>query len=74
MGLVRKDSELPHRADGKTSPPLPLVERTILDKILDVLPAKRLPGENSSLLLTLKVMPQTGNKEIFLVSEFAVQP
>jgi hypothetical protein len=52
----------------------PLVERTVLKKGLDVLPAKRLSGEKSSLLLALEVMPKARHKKIFLVSELGVQP
>jgi hypothetical protein len=46
----------------------------MLKKILDVLPAKRLSGEKSSLLLAFKVVPKASNKKIFLVSELAIQP
>jgi hypothetical protein len=74
IGLSRKDSELPHRVDGKASLLFPLVERTILKKGLDVLPAKRLSGKKSSLLLALEVVSQARYKEIFLVSELGVQP
>jgi hypothetical protein len=52
----------------------PFVTRTILKKGLDVLPAKRLPGKKSSLLLAHKVVSQARDKEIFLVSELGVQP
>src|SRR5580692_8031963 len=51
ISLGRKDRELPHGIDGKASLPFPLVERTMLKKSLDVLPAKRLSGKKSSLLL-----------------------
>jgi hypothetical protein len=46
----------------------------MLKKHLDVLPAKRLSGKKSSLLLALEVVPQARYKEIFLVSELGVQP
>jgi hypothetical protein len=74
MSLVRKDSELPHRVDGKAHLLFPFVERTILKKSLDVLPAKRLSGEKSSLLLSLKVMSKTRHKKIALASELGIQP
>jgi hypothetical protein len=72
--LIGKDSELPHRADGKASLLLAFIERAILKKSLDVLPPKRLSGEQSSLLLALEIMPKARHKKIFLVSEFGVQP
>ncbi len=74
ISLIRKDSELPHRIDGKTPLLFSLVKGTILEKSLDVFPAKRLLGEKTSLLLALKVVPQASYKEIFLVSELGVQP
>jgi hypothetical protein len=43
----------------------PLIKRTILEKSLDVLPAKRLLGEEPSLLLALKIVPKARYKEIF---------
>jgi hypothetical protein len=52
----------------------PLVERTILEKSLDVLPAKRLPGEKSPLLLALKIVPKARYKQIFLVSKLRIEP
>jgi hypothetical protein len=52
----------------------PLVERTILEKILDVLPAKRLSREKSSLFLAFEVVPKARHKKIFLVSELGVKP
>ena len=74
ISLIRKDSELPHRVDGKAPLLFPFIERTILKKRLDVFPAKRLSGKKSSFFLALKVVPKTRYKEIFLVPEFGVQP
>jgi hypothetical protein len=63
---------IPHRVDGEAPLLFPFVGRTILKKSLDVLPAKRLSGEKSSLLLAFKVMPKARHKEVFLVSELSV--
>jgi hypothetical protein len=52
----------------------PLVKRAILEKSLDVLPAKRLLGQKSPLPLALKIVPKARYKEIFLVSELGIQP
>jgi hypothetical protein len=52
----------------------PFIERAMLKKSLDVLPAKRFSGEKSSLLLALKVVSQTRYKEIFLASELGIKP
>jgi hypothetical protein len=52
----------------------PLVKRTIREKSLDVLPAKRLLGEKPSLLLALKIVPKARYKKFFLVSELCIQP
>jgi hypothetical protein len=69
ISFIRKDNELPHRVDGKTSLLLPLVERPILEKSLDVAPAKRLLGKKSPLPLAFKIVPKAHDKKIFLVSE-----
>jgi hypothetical protein len=74
VSLIRKDSELPHRVDGKTSLLFALTKRTILEKSLDVPPSKRLLGEKPSLLLALKIVPKARYKKIFLVSELRIQP
>ena len=73
ISLLRKDGKFPHRVDGEASLLLPLVKRTILEKRFDVLPAKGLFGEKSSLVLALKVAPKAGQKEIFFVSELGVE-
>jgi hypothetical protein len=72
--VIRKDSELSHGVDGKTSLLFPPVKGTILEKGLDVLPAKRLLGEKPSLLLALEIVPKARYKKIFLVSELGIQP
>src|SRR6202043_804020 len=74
IGLIRKNGELSHGVHGETSLLLTLVERTILEKYLDVLPAQRLPGQKSSLPLALKIVAKARHKKIFLVSELGVQP
>jgi hypothetical protein len=74
ISLIRKDSELPHRVDGKAPLLFPLVERTILKESLNVVPAQRLLGEKPSLLLAPEAMPKARHKKIFLVSELGVQP
>jgi len=48
VSIFRKDGELPHRLDGKTSLLLPLVKGTVFEKRFDVLLAKRLLGEKPS--------------------------
>ena len=62
VSFIRKNRKLPHGIDGKAPLLFPLVERTILKKSLDVLPAKRLPGEKSSLFLAVQVVPQARYK------------
>jgi hypothetical protein len=52
----------------------PLVERTILEKNLDIVPAKRFLGEKPPLLLALKIVPKARYEKIFLVSELRIQP
>jgi hypothetical protein len=52
----------------------PLVEGSVLEKGLDVIPAERLLGEKPPLPLALKVVPKARYKKIFLVSEFRIQP
>src|SRR5580692_2348504 len=74
IGFIRKDRELPHGVDGKTSLLLPLIERTILEKSLDVFPAQRLLGQKSPLSLALKIVPQARHKKIFLVSKLRIEP
>jgi len=53
---------------------LPLVERTILEKSFDVLPAKRFLGKKSPPSLALKIVPKAGYKQIFLVSKLRIEP
>jgi hypothetical protein len=53
---------------------LSLVKRAILEKSLDVLPAKRLLGKKSPLPLALKVMPQARHEKIFLVAKLRIEP
>jgi hypothetical protein len=74
MSFIRKDSELPHGVNGKTSLLLPLVERTILEKSLDVLPAQRLLGQKSPLPLALKIVPKARYEQIFLVTKLRIEP
>jgi hypothetical protein len=74
ISLIRKDSELPNRVDGKTSLLLPLLKRTILEKGLDVVPAERLLAQKPPLPLALKGMPKARHKNIFLVSELRIRP
>src|SRR5580692_10890808 len=74
ISLIWKNRELPHGIDGKAPLLFPFVERTILKKSLDVLPAKGLSGEKSSLLLALKIVAKARNKKIILVSELGIEP
>jgi hypothetical protein len=74
ISLIRKDSELPHGVNGKTSLLFPFVEGTIPEKSLYVVPAKRLPAEKPSLLLLLEIVPQARYKKIFLVPELCIKP
>jgi hypothetical protein len=53
---------------------LSLIERTILEKSLDVFPAQRLLGQKSPLSLALKIVPQARHKKIFLVSKLRIEP
>jgi hypothetical protein len=72
ISLIRKDSELPHGTHGKTSLLFSLIERTILEKALDVVPTERLLREKTPLPLALKIVPKARHKKIFLVSELRI--
>jgi hypothetical protein len=41
----------------------------MFEECLNVVPAQRFPGEQPSLLLALKIVPKTGNKQITLVTK-----
>jgi len=69
ISLLWKDGKFPHRIDGKTSLLLSFVKGTILEKRFDVLPAKGLFGEKSSLVL---VSPPPSS--VTRASEFEADP
>jgi hypothetical protein len=71
---MRKDSELAHRVNRKTSLLLSPVDGTTFEKGLDVVPAKRLPGQKPPLRLALKIMAKARYKEIFLVPKLRIEP
>src|SRR5260370_1449913 len=69
MRFVRKDGKLPHGVNGKASLLLLLVERSMFEKYLNVVPAQRFLSEKPPLLLALQIVTKTCDKQIFLVAK-----